>query len=50
VAAFDIDPQRVGATIEGVRVFHWTWSKSPRKQIKLGMIAVPHRAQPSRIV
>jgi len=43
VAAFDIDPQRVGATIEGVKVFHLDQlaDVAPESHIKLGMIAVP---------
>ena len=45
-AAFDIDPQRVGATIEGVRVFHLDQLSEvvADHQIKLGMIAVPAAA------
>jgi redox-sensing transcriptional repressor len=43
VAAFDIDPERVGAIIEGVRVYHL--EELPRvaveNKIKLGLIAVP---------
>jgi redox-sensing transcriptional repressor len=43
VAAFDIDPERVGAIIEGVRVYHL--EDLPRvaaeNKIKLGLIAVP---------
>ncbi|MBI3839859.1 MAG: redox-sensing transcriptional repressor Rex [Planctomycetia bacterium] len=43
VAAFDIDPQRIGATIEGVRVFHLDRlvEVAAENKIKLGMIAVP---------
>ncbi|REK17178.1 MAG: redox-sensing transcriptional repressor Rex [Planctomycetota bacterium] len=43
VAAFDVDPQRVGATIEGVRVFHLDQlpEVATDHKIKLGMIAVP---------
>jgi redox-sensing transcriptional repressor len=43
VAAFDIDPQRIGATIEGVRVFHLDrlGEVAADHRIKLGMIAVP---------
>lgn len=43
VAAFDIDPQRVGATIEGVKVFHLDQlaEVATENHIKLGMIAVP---------
>ncbi len=42
-AAFDIDPQRVGATIEGVRVFHLDRLSEVvvENHIKLAMIAVP---------
>ncbi len=42
-AAFDVDPQRVGATIEGVRVFHLDQlaEVAQENKIKLGMIAVP---------
>ncbi len=42
-AAFDIDPQRVGATIEGVRVFHLDRLSevAAENHIKLAMIAVP---------
>jgi redox-sensing transcriptional repressor len=49
VAAFDIDPQRVGATIEGVRVFHLDQltEVSADHKIKLGMIAVPASAAQS---
>jgi redox-sensing transcriptional repressor len=49
VAAFDIDPQRVGATIEGVRVFHLDQLSevSADHKIKLGMIAVPASAAQS---
>jgi redox-sensing transcriptional repressor len=43
VAAFDIDPERVGATIEGVRVYHLDRlvEVAQENKIKLGMIAVP---------
>ena len=49
VAAFDIDPQRVGATIEGVRAFHLDRldEVAGEKGIKLGMIAVPAAAAQS---
>ena len=49
VAAFDIDPQRVGATIEGVRVFHLEKLSevAADHKIKLGMIAVPAPAAQS---
>jgi redox-sensing transcriptional repressor len=49
VAAFDIDPQRVGATIEGVRVFHLDQlgEVAVENKIKLGMIAVPASAAQS---
>ncbi len=49
VAAFDIDPQRVGATIEGVRVFHLDRLSevATEHRIKLGMIAVPAPAAQS---
>lgn len=43
VAAFDVDPERVGAQIEGVRVYHLDdlAAVAAEHQIKLGMIAVP---------
>jgi len=43
VAAFDIDPNRVGTTIEGVRVYHLDRlsEAAAESKIKLGMIAVP---------
>jgi redox-sensing transcriptional repressor len=46
VAAFDIDPQRVGETIEGVKVFHLDHlaTVAEEQKIKLGMIAVPASA------
>jgi redox-sensing transcriptional repressor len=49
VAAFDIDPQRVGGTIEGVRVFHLDQlaELSAQHKIRLGMIAVPAAAAQS---
>lgn len=48
-AAFDVDPQRVGATIEGVRVFHLDQLSevAADHKIKLGMIAVPAPAAQS---
>ena len=48
-AAFDVDPQRVGATIEGVRVFHLDQLNEVAvdHKIKLGMIAVPSPAAQS---
>lgn len=49
VAAFDIDPQRVGDTIEGVRVIHLDRLAEivAEHKIKLGMIAVPAPAAQS---
>lgn len=49
VAAFDVDPQRIGATIEGVRVFHLDQLAQvvADNRIKLGMIAVPAPAAQS---
>jgi redox-sensing transcriptional repressor len=49
VAAFDIDPQRVGETIEGVRVYHLDQlgAVADEQKIKLGMIAVPAAAAQS---
>jgi len=49
MAAFDIDPQKVGATIEGVRVFHLDELApvAAENKIKLGMIAVPASAAQS---
>lgn len=49
VAAFDVDPQLVGATIEGVRVFHLDRlaEVAAENQVKLGMIAVPAPAAQS---
>jgi redox-sensing transcriptional repressor len=43
VAAFDIDPHWIGATIEGVHVFHIDRLSevAADHHIKLGMIAVP---------
>jgi redox-sensing transcriptional repressor len=48
-AAFDVDPQRVGATIEGVRVFHLDQLDTVvhDHKIKLGLIAVPAPAAQS---
>jgi len=48
-AAFDVDPQRVGATIEGVRVFHLDQldTVGHDHKIKLGLIAVPAPAAQS---
>jgi redox-sensing transcriptional repressor len=49
VAAFDIDPHRVGASIDGVRVFHLDdlGQIAAEHKIKLGMIAVPASAAQS---
>jgi redox-sensing transcriptional repressor len=49
VAAFDVDPQRVGATIEGVRVFHLDRLAEVvgENHIKLALIAVPAPAAQS---
>jgi redox-sensing transcriptional repressor len=49
VAAFDIDPARVGAIIDGVRVFHLDElpAVAAEHKIKLGMIAVPAAAAQS---
>lgn len=49
VAAFDIDPQRVGDTIEGVSVIHLDRLAEvvAENRIKLGMIAVPAPAAQS---
>src|SRR5262245_42468263 len=49
VAAFDIDPARVGTTIESVRVFHLDRlaEVAAQNKIKLGMIAVPAPAAQS---
>jgi len=49
VAAFDIDPQRVGDTIEGVQVFHLDRLAEivAEHRIKLGLIAVPAPAAQS---
>lgn len=49
VAAFDIDPQRIGATIDGVPVFHLDrlGEVAQQHKIKLGMIAVPASAAQS---
>ncbi len=43
VAAFDVDPAKVGTTIEGVRVLHINdlTDVVQQNQIKLGLIAVP---------
>ena len=43
VAAFDVDPQKVGSAIEGVRIYHLDSLPEVTEQhrIKLGMIAVP---------
>jgi redox-sensing transcriptional repressor len=48
-AAFDIDPQRVGDTIEGVSVYHLDRLAEvvTEHRIKLGMIAVPAPAAQS---
>jgi redox-sensing transcriptional repressor len=50
VAAFDLDPDKVGTTIEGVRVYHL--DRLPeivgQRRIRLGLIAVPaSAAQPA---
>jgi redox-sensing transcriptional repressor len=49
VAAFDIDPERVGATIDGVRVFHLDQLADvvAQHKIKLAMVAVPASAAQS---
>lgn len=49
VAAFDIDPQRVGTVIDGVRVHHLDrlQAVAAEHRIKLGMIAVPAAAAQS---
>src|SRR5260370_33607454 len=46
VAAFDVDPSKVGTTIEGVRVYHLDSLPEfmDQHRIKLGMIAVPASA------
>lgn len=46
VAAFDVDPARIGSAIEGVRVYHLDElpKVTEEQQIKLGMIAVPAAA------
>ncbi|MCH8897277.1 MAG: redox-sensing transcriptional repressor Rex, partial [Chloroflexi bacterium] len=43
VAAFDVDPQRVGSQIEGVEIYHLDQLTeiAAAKTIKLAMIAVP---------
>jgi redox-sensing transcriptional repressor len=48
-AAFDIDPQKVGATIEGVPIFNLERlvEVAAEQKIKLGMIAVPASAAQS---
>jgi len=48
-AAFDVDPQRVGGTIEGVRIFHLDQLSevAADHKIKLGMVAVPAAAAQS---
>jgi redox-sensing transcriptional repressor len=49
VAAFDIDPQKIGAMIEGVGIFHLDQlvELAGQHKIKLGMIAVPASAAQS---
>jgi redox-sensing transcriptional repressor len=49
VAAFDIDPQRIGATIDGVRVYHLDQlaEVAAANKIKLAMVAVPASAAQS---
>lgn len=49
VAAFDIDPARVGDTIEGVRVYHLDElaKVAAEHKIKLGLVAVPAPAAQS---
>jgi redox-sensing transcriptional repressor len=49
VAAFDIDPERVGAMIDQVRVYHLDelGQIAAQHKIKLGMIAVPASAAQS---
>jgi redox-sensing transcriptional repressor len=49
VAAFDVDPQKVGATIDGVRVYHLDRlvEVAAEHKIKLGIIAVPAAAAQS---
>jgi redox-sensing transcriptional repressor len=46
VAAFDVDPERVGGQIDGVRVYHLDQlsAMADQHKIKLGMIAVPAAA------
>ena len=46
VAAFDVDPARIGSAIEGVRIYHLDElpKVTDEHQIKLGMIAVPAAA------
>lgn len=46
VAAFDVDPERVGAIIDGVPVYHLDElpGVAAQHKIKLGMIAVPAQA------
>jgi redox-sensing transcriptional repressor len=46
VAAFDVDPAKVGRTIEGVEVFHFDRMNEviQQKEIKLAIIAVPASA------
>ncbi len=49
VAAFDVDPARVGEAIEGVQVYHLDdlATHAIQQKIKLGMIAVPASAAQS---
>ena len=49
VAAFDVDPQKVGGTVDGVRVYHIDEAASVVKQhrIRLAMIVVPAAAAQS---
>jgi redox-sensing transcriptional repressor len=49
VAAFDVDPARVGEAIEGVQVYHLDdlATHAVQQKIKLGMIAVPAAAAQS---
>ncbi|HEX3998859.1 MAG TPA: redox-sensing transcriptional repressor Rex [Pirellulales bacterium] len=46
VAAFDVDPHKIGTTVDGVRVFHIDDAASVVKQhrIRLAMIVVPAAA------
>ena len=50
VAAFDVDPAKVGTTIEGVSVLHINDLSDvvQQNQIKLGLIAVPAATAQSR--